>query len=332
MGRRRHVFLNETTGEELVLPVTPSSWSWGAGNDIVLTQTEGMGDINLPGRRTLTTETITGFFPSQVYNFCEPEAVADPGYYTDWFSDHAKAGTILRYLVSETTVNAQVLIASVAFGETGRDGSVSYTITLREYDGAPSLADLTTVTSSSSTSEERTVEPEAVTTTHTVVSGDNLWMLCKYYYGETSTSLCNRVASHNGIANINLIYVGQVIEFPPIDSLTTSTITTSTAQALVDEEPLSVTITVTIQGDSPGLTSYTYTSPTSSSSTTVSTKIAQTRTATAKSGGAFSITRTPDDGNSEDNIQSYMTINGYRVNTATFSATPTVDLAIVVQY
>jgi nucleoid-associated protein YgaU len=58
--------------------------------------------------------------------------------------------------------------------------------------------------------DPRPVETTPTPQTHTVVSGDCLWNICKKYLGDGSKY--PEIASLNGISNPNLIYPGQVIK------------------------------------------------------------------------------------------------------------------------
>ena len=61
--------------------------------------------------------------------------------------------------------------------------------------------------------EESTSAPSAENQSYTVKSGDTLWALAKYYYGDGSKY--SLIASANKeITNPNLIYPGQVIVIP----------------------------------------------------------------------------------------------------------------------
>lgn len=319
MSHSRHIFLDTATATEVVLPITPSSWTWGAGNDVVLTTAEQIGDINLPGRRTLTTQTITGILPVYLHQFCEPEAVADPSYYINLFEAWAKDGTILRYIISDTTVNAEVIIQGFEWSASKRNGMIDYTITLREYEAVLTTA----VAVAEDTTTVREVESETTSIYHTVVSGDTLSSLCLFYYG--SSSYYSRVAAHNGIANPNLIYVGDIIEFPPLDSLTTSTVTTSTTTtALIAETPNTVKVSIYIQGSTPGKTTIVYTDGDGATQTIKATTTG-THACYVLSGGRMQLTRTEADG-------SYFESNGLKITAVTYTVTPTSAKSITVQY
>ena len=51
-----------------------------------------------------------------------------------------------------------------------------------------------------------------------MVKGDTIWALCQKYYGTVDGKLCAQVAAYNGIKNPNLIYPGDVIKFPPLET------------------------------------------------------------------------------------------------------------------
>jgi len=50
----------------------------------------------------------------------------------------------------------------------------------------------------------------------TVRAGDSLARIANRYYGVSTTEIVNFIASHNGLANPNLIQQGQTLELPPL--------------------------------------------------------------------------------------------------------------------
>ena len=54
-GKRRIIFVNLVTGQEVVLPVTPKEYTIDRGVNIETVNLTGFGDVHLAGDRTLFT-------------------------------------------------------------------------------------------------------------------------------------------------------------------------------------------------------------------------------------------------------------------------------------
>jgi len=72
-------FLDEGTGKELVLPVTPAKYTWRHPNRIETVRLDQLGEINLFGGARMGECTLEDvLLPAQLYPFCVPGARADP--------------------------------------------------------------------------------------------------------------------------------------------------------------------------------------------------------------------------------------------------------------
>ena len=124
------------------------------------------------------------------------------------------AGTVLRFVVSGTPVNAAVLLDPIRYREQDGTGDLYCTIPLRGYRA---LA-VETTESRQTGNGARTVEAEPERAeTYTVAAGDTLSAICRRFYGDAS--LYGRLAAANGIANPNLIHPGQVLRLPAREEL-----------------------------------------------------------------------------------------------------------------
>ena len=176
-------------GDVLTLPITPASYEWTTGKNIETVNISQLGDVYLPGNRSRHSGTIECLLPSQDYPFNQAGTILDPGYYLEPLRYWAAEKIPVRYIVTESDINALVYIESVTEKEQDGTGDVYCTIALREY------VDL---------------EAQEVATLNTTRYTGNSGRTASYY---------NALAKYNGISNPHLIYVGQTIKLPPKDIL-----------------------------------------------------------------------------------------------------------------
>lgn len=205
--------LDDAKGQEIPLPVTPPSYSWSFGNQVETVYLDQGGEINLPGEAVLGRTTLECLLPAQRYPFCNHGAVINPDYYLSIFRGWAAAGTPVRFLVSGTSLNEQVLVESVEMGEQDGTNDVYASITLRGY-----RAPTTSVLPVSGTGN--TSRPSAAATstskTYTVVSGDTLWGIAQRFYGNPYKYTVIFDANRERIKNPNLIFPGWVLTIPAL--------------------------------------------------------------------------------------------------------------------
>lgn len=210
-------FLDEAAGKELVLPVTPAKYTWRHPNRVETVRLDQAGEVNLPGGARMGECTLEEvLLPAQLYPFCVPGARADPWGYLYDLELWSDRGTVLRWIVSGTSVNAPVLIEEITQGERDGTNDLYITIAMRQYQRleAPVLA-----LSSGGEETARDAGTGANSTkTYTVVKGDCMWGIAKKFYG--NGSLYPRLAAANpSVKNQNLIYPGQVLTIPPLNEL-----------------------------------------------------------------------------------------------------------------
>lgn len=206
--RRRQIFVDEAAGVELVLPVTPKSYSWENGINIETVNIDGLGDLALPGRKALDTRPIDCFFPAHSYDFNEPDTVLNPFVYVEQIEKWTQGRTPLRYIVSGTPVNASVLIQSLKYGEEDGTNNIYGVITLRQYQ-APEVLRAETRHPEAARSADTQAAKER---TYTVQAGDTLSGIARKFYGDAGKY--PGLAAANGIKNPNLIHPGQVLTIP----------------------------------------------------------------------------------------------------------------------
>ena len=213
-------FLDDKTGTELTLPVTPPDYQWLDQNRIESIEMDSMGQLNLFAGEKRGETTLTDLlFPAQLYPFCNPGAVANPWVYLDQLKRWRNAGTVVRWIVSGTPINVAVLIEAVRYREQDGTNDCYVNISLKEYK-APKTAVLAAAGAQKTVSLSARSSGTGASTakTYTVKKGDCLWSIARKFYG--NGSLYTRLAAANpSIKNTNLIYPGQVLTIPAVDNL-----------------------------------------------------------------------------------------------------------------
>ena len=215
--RRILSFLDEAGGTELVLPVTPSDYQWSFGRQVESVMLDQIGEINLPGGALLGSCTIEAMLPAQSYPFCNPGAVPRPDMYLDQLETWSKAGTVVRFIVSGTRINAQALIESVEHGE--RDGTNDVYATIRLVGYRRPETPILAATGGGAKTGRDSKTGACAAKTYTVEAGDTLWGIARKYYGSGAEYTRIAAANSDQIENPNLIYPGQTITIPAADDL-----------------------------------------------------------------------------------------------------------------
>lgn len=211
---RRFIFKNTRTEEVFVLPVTPAGYQISHGRKAVQVDMHGTGMVNLPGEPILMDERIECFFPARDYPFAQKTAGTDPFVPLETLEKWSDGGDPVRFIVSETPVNALVLLDPITYGE--RDGTrdLYVTIPMRGYR----LLTAPETELEDTGNAPRPVETEpAHGETYVVQRGDTLSAIAKWIYGDAS--LYGKLAAANGISNPHLIRVGQVLQLPDVEAL-----------------------------------------------------------------------------------------------------------------
>lgn len=227
------ILKNTETGQELTLPVTPSKYPMAAGRAVESLDMAQTGQINLPGLKSLFSETLEGMLPAQLYPFCTSGAVADPNYYIELLQRWSEDANVCRYIVAGTGINSPVLLGPLEYWEQDGTNDVYYQLPLYEYRYLDEV--VVEQTGNSSRQVETSSEPETADS-YTVVKGDSLWAICQQFYGDGS--LAYKLATANDIKNPNLIYPGQVLSLPDKSTLSSMAATATpktTPKATVPE-------------------------------------------------------------------------------------------------
>ncbi|MBS5145730.1 MAG: LysM peptidoglycan-binding domain-containing protein [Butyricicoccus pullicaecorum] len=217
---RKFIFHSSADGQEIILPVTPSSYQVETGQGIQVVNLTQFGDYALAGYPSIYAFTLDCMFPAQSYPFMVGGSTPDPDLYIEFFERAVKERQVLRFVVSDTLVSNEVLVESMRYGEQDGTNDVYVTLSLMPYRrlqvaSAPS----NTPTPASPKGAARTGDAPSVTQqSYTIKRGDTLWGICRRFYGEGK--LAYPLAKFNQIKNADLIYDGDTIKIPEKSLLT----------------------------------------------------------------------------------------------------------------
>ena len=210
------VYLKQNDDDILRFPITPEEVGLELSSEIKTEKINGLGEVSLFSGRNLKSANITGFFPNQLYSFCNYSDFEKPYEYVRMIEKWLNEGTKLRYIVTDTDINIQVVISSFNYSEKDGTCDVYFDISLIEAIDIK-INKTTTNTSSDENTSNRTEEnaPTNTTSTHTVVKGDTLWGIAKKYYGDGSKYPQIKEKNkdkYSSLSKNNIIYVGWVLE------------------------------------------------------------------------------------------------------------------------
>lgn len=212
MAVKQMILKDTAGGTELILPVTPESFSVSFGRNVLKVNVHQLGDVHLWGQKTAGTVKLSAVFPASERSYAFSGGyTGNPYGAIELLQNWQNAGKILRFIVSETPVNLAVLLSEVSFGEQDGTGDVTAELNLSEYRETGAVR----VQSGGSQTAARPAESGGVQKSpqsYTIVKGDTMWAIARKFYGDAT--LCWKLASYNGIQNANIIYPGQVLKIP----------------------------------------------------------------------------------------------------------------------
>ncbi|MCJ0198853.1 hypothetical protein J0W87_16025, partial [Clostridioides difficile] len=114
-------------------PVFPSSFSINGKAAVNSSSILKIGEIATFGGVALKSISISSFFPNKDYTFCDYTGFPSPYDCVNKIEKWMKEGFILRFTITETNINMEVIIEGFSYEE--RDGTrdVYFTLDLKEY-------------------------------------------------------------------------------------------------------------------------------------------------------------------------------------------------------
>ena len=208
MAEREFIFRQGS--KELILPVTPDSYTVGTGINVEIVNIHELGDAILTGYGTLATIKINCMLPANAYSFARDD---DPEPYISQFEKWVKQKRRLRFIVGGTGVNIPVVIKDFSYGETDGTNDIYADLSLREYP-VLTAPQVTAAAAGASTARAASDSGGSSVQSYTAVYGDTLSGICRKFYGNGTADYYNRLAKYNGKANPNILMTGEVLKIP----------------------------------------------------------------------------------------------------------------------
>jgi hypothetical protein len=120
-------------GESVTFPVSPPSFEVSNAYNNSTINVNSLGDINMLGKRGLTTIKFSSFFPAQAYDGIVNTTPDSPYSYIEKIKSFAQKGQPCKLAISNTNINFNVSIDSLDYSEKDGTNDVYFSISLREY-------------------------------------------------------------------------------------------------------------------------------------------------------------------------------------------------------
>ncbi len=219
--------------DTLLLPVTPEKLSISITNQNKTLNLINDGEINILKQAGLSEISFSALLPNVNYPFAiYNDGFENANYYLNKLEELKVNQLPFQFIVTRELLtgvalfntNIKVSLEDYEIVEDSKNGfDVTVKINLKQYKDYGTKVCTIETTSSATTTEttvtveevrETTTAPTPVTTeTYTVVKGDSLWKIAKYYYGDGS-KYTEILKANSDISNANLIYPGQVLTIP----------------------------------------------------------------------------------------------------------------------
>ncbi|EGT3845693.1 LysM peptidoglycan-binding domain-containing protein [Clostridioides difficile] len=199
-------------------PVFPSSFEINSKAIVNTSNVLKTGEIAVFGGVGLRTTEISSFFPKNDYTFCDYTGFPSPYDCVNKIEKWMNEGFILRFTVTETNINMEVIIDSFKYEEKDCTGDVYFTLNLKEYKRIQ-IPKINTSSNDKLSSKldlplTKGFEVKNKQKTHKVGKGDSLWSLAKKYYGNGDLWKKIYDANKKLIKNPDVIKDGWVLIIP----------------------------------------------------------------------------------------------------------------------
>ena len=221
MSYRMFLYLDTKTIEFPVLPETIKIESEGNNETVDVI---GIGEVNRINKKKLRSVTIESIFPMNDAPYVTSiSPLEEPNKYVEAIQIHREREKVGRFSVHGSTVSFTMLVSIEDFSyeeRAGEVGDIYYSLKLKEWKdySAKRMVINSSTKKATATQATRPVTKQQ-SKTHTVVSGESLWSICKKEYGDGSKypqlytknkALIDKRNKGNGVPKYT-IYSGQVL-------------------------------------------------------------------------------------------------------------------------
>lgn len=196
---------------ELRIPVLPSAYQVNTAQINTTVNIHELGEINLLGKKRLTTISFTSFFPAKHQSFCDTD-ISGPIEYIELLEEMQQAGPMKLHITGILCL--PVTLESMDYEENDGTGDITYTLNLKEYKYITiTEASLSTQQQEQEAAVRETPVPKAGRT-HTVISGECLSSIARKETGSANWKPIYEANKEVIGSNPNKIYPGQVLVIP----------------------------------------------------------------------------------------------------------------------
>lgn len=190
--------------------VVPPEYEMQSESNNTQVTINGLGEINLLGKRKLRRVSLASFFPNQVYDFCQYTDFLNPEESVNIIEKMKNKG-VLHLTMTGTPVNMDCTIESFAWGENDGTKDINFTIDFLEYrkvEIKTGNKEVCTKKIVPVTTKRQTKPIES--TSYTVKAGDSLCKIAKRITGTSANwqAIYNQNKEVIG-DNPNRIFAGQ---------------------------------------------------------------------------------------------------------------------------